>query len=122
MTNEERRKWLAGLKVGDEVAVVVQKRARAIETINSFASVYPGFVQVTAGNRYFRAETGKSPYDSSRYCESIHPVSDDRRVQVAQYELLRYIEWTLVPSIEDMDIETVRRILAALKEAKGKSE
>ena len=117
MTSEERRAWLDGLKVGDEVAVEMRDDTPVYggyhAYLTSVARRECGFIWASERGLPFPTDTGlrKSECTGSRCIYSLSPVTQE----VAEY-VIRHDLKLRMKEVEKLPIATVRKLLAVLAE------
>lgn len=94
MTREEEKKWLAQLKVGDEVATGI----RGTYFIYKVTKVTAHYI-CTKHSR-FRKDSGRLVGSSGFNVQYIRPVTDETRRDVEQRRLasqLNHVNWKVIP-------------------------
>lgn len=114
MTESERKEWLAGLKVGDEVVICGRRYDEpVIDRIERLTNTQ--IVLVKDSQRFRRADgNGIGSYGAFSY-PRLHRVEASDRNAVTRRELSAYIR--MIERKKDLlPIDKVRKLLAVLKE------
>jgi hypothetical protein len=115
VTQDERTAWLAGLKVGDEVAV----KSRNTTRIKKLTRATPTLIGIETSETFDRT-SGMQRGKRDRWdFLHIEPVTDDIRNTLVRSRIMSRLVGLSWSTVEALTLDQLRRITAILDEKEG---